>query len=614
MPQEGILGYLKWRVLDQNTGAVVISDLPHLHQSSYTVRGLQKGFPGSVQIGDFRIPLPAPYSEDHRRARYLYDLLAAGQRIEGFLGDVITGTPRFSGVITKITKNLKDPWLIEGVDSLWWLQQSQTLPGELAQQTRGSGIVGSYLGTQELVWSDNFPTSTSFQLNYTNTGFAQNASDPYFGLSNIQVSGTTVSTATAVSTWGQAAQFLNGVVSLRGTVVAGTAAGSAANFGIALVSDATFQNGIYVNVQMDSTAGAAPYSAHLTIFSQSAGTFTQQAQVLNVFTGLNATFQFELQAVLSTNVTTLNASVRAILNGKDPGVVWNPASLTVAGGVTPGRIGVRHQPAAGGTPALYVNNLQFESRTSSISSVSPFYTTAFGTNRFAVGNITISSANNVLQNVNLAGQSQLDAMLLASMVDGFFIRKNPGFGFKADSIDYAAQPGTDLSSSIVFDEGSNVVNAFIGPVPDMYATNAKFNAVRGFDSGGLVTWPRFGSVGDMVLTDTAQDVGVPGFRWMMNYALQVQARKASPNAAQTIEVYRTADTADKWRELDFVTVNVPTLGINKQRSLVLGYTFAEGSPTQMLYLAQFSAVALPRAAPLVTAAAMEWLSTIYANR
>ncbi len=609
---DGQPGYLKYRVLDPNSGAVVIDDLPHLHQSSWTVRALQKGFPAAAQIGDFNVPLPPPGSDLHRVNRGLYDKLAEGQKVEAFLGDVIAGTPRFTGVITKLTKNVKDPWVIEGNDTLWWLQQSQTFPGEGVQQTKGSGIVGSFLGTEEIVWSDRFDSASAFTANYTNSGaFSQNGSDPYFGLPNVQVGGTGANLV-SVTTWGQAAQFLNAIVSLRGTVVCGTATTNAGNFGIWLAADSTAANGILVNVEIDSTAGVAPYSAHLRIWSVAASVFTLRAQQTNVLTGLNAAFQFELQAVINNDVNLLQQNVRAILNGKDPGCVFSTATLTTFGGVTPGGIGIRNGPAAGGSPTLYVNNLQFEARTSAPASGGG-YSTSFGTNRFAAGTITTSSLTNIIQNVSLAGQSYLDCMMLASMVDGFFLRKNPGFGFKADSIDYGPSPGTDRSDAVVFDP-SNIIDGFVGPVPDLYATNVKFNAVRGSDSGGTVTWPRIGSIGDLVLRDTTQDVGVPGFRWAMLYAQQVQARKVSPSAATQLEVVRQPGIADRWRELDTVMVNDWRLGINQQKSLVMGYTFQEGSPTQTVYLSQFSAKALPRAPLWFTAGAVEWIGGIYAPR
>ena len=215
--------------------------------------------------------------------------------------------------------------------------------------------------------------------------------------------------------------------------------------------------------------------------------------------------------------------------------------------------------------------------------------------------------------MSLAGQSYLDCMLFASMVDGFFLRKNPGFGSKADSIDYGASPGTDRSDVVVFDP-SNIIDGFVGPVPDLYATNVRFNAVRGSDSGGTITWPRIGSAGDIVLRDTTQDVGVPGFRWAMLYAQRVQARKAAPSAATQLEVVRVPGIADRWRELDTVLVDDWRLGISQQKSLVMGYTFQEGSPTQTVYLSQFSAEALPEAPFWFTTGAIEWIGGIYAPR
>src|SRR5262245_17824756 len=156
MPQRGIPGYLKYRVIDANSDAEVVGDLPHRHQSEWMVRALQAGFPGSATIGDFRIPLPGPGTAGFKRHRDKFMALATRQKIEGYLGDVIAGAPRYSGVITGLNRPATGDWEIIGSDTLWWLQQSQALPGEVLGTIRGDQIVGTFMTTQEVLWDDDF--------------------------------------------------------------------------------------------------------------------------------------------------------------------------------------------------------------------------------------------------------------------------------------------------------------------------------------------------------------------------------------------------------------------------------------------------------------------------
>src|SRR5262249_30981264 len=148
--------------------------------------------------------------------------------------------------------------------------------------------------------------------------------------------------------------------------------------------------------------------------------------------------------------------------------------------------------------------------------------------RFAAG--TLESGPTLNQIVTLSGQTHLDMLLLASAFANRWIRKTPGFGFKADKIDFLLNPGTDLSSSIVFEEGINIEaqDTAVTSVADIFAHEVRVQTIPGLaDSGGTVTWGRIGSTGDMVLTDAAYDLGVPTFSLLVAYAQQIQNRKAN---------------------------------------------------------------------------------------
>lgn len=583
MPAEGVAGYLKYRVLDPNSGAVVIPDLPHLHQSSWTVLALQPGSPSAGSIGSFKIPLHPPSSKDqYGKAKQFYDLLAPGQKVEGYLGDVITGTPRFSGVLT--TNGFRksfNTFEIGGVDTLWWLQQSQLLPGEvIVSGQTGNLLVPEFCGTQEVIWDDDFsgwngsthPNSSDYTVS-SDTFFA---SDPYLGLPAIQSSAIspTIGRLTTNTTWSSSAgnPYPKSAITIHGTITAGTdTANNAGEASILILSDATAQNGIMAQCNMLQTGvGSNVWGVHAHVYTISAGTYTLQATATGVFTGLGGAFPFEVTAVLFVIGSNLNLKI--FINGKDSGLLYTTASFPASGS-----IGLRFSAATGGSPAVYVNRLQFHHRRSPVLETGRFLSTTG-----AAGTRT------TLNNITGSGQTHLDMIQMAMSMDGFYARKTPGAGFKADTIDYRATPGSDLSSSIRFVEGDNLEDLEVAPVAEGFSTDVKMNAQPGSDSGGSIVWGRIGAVGDMVLLDTVTDVGVPGYSLLVGYAQQIQGRKVNPWTAKIATVIRDAATADKWRELDSVLVDSPTLNVQKQKMLIVGYTFTEGARTQKVYLDQFN--------------------------
>jgi len=632
--QEGVPGYLKYRVLDSNTGAVIIADLPHLHESSWRVFALQKGFPGSASIGDFKIPLPAPGTELFKDNEATYALLGVGQRVEAFLGDVITGSPKFSGVITKLNQPLAANWEISGSDTLWWLQQSQVFPGEQMeafQETAGffateqgpRGLFTRLLGTREVVWDDDFagwsgsphPNSSD----YTNSSWTFTSADLYNGLPALTTSVVSPTEAHVVTntTWNLSTEYAWCAVIIQGTLLVAPDINATSEAGILLLSDANAQNCILARAVARFSNSPLGVAVDAEIWTRTSGTYTMVAQKQNVFSGLLAfsyddtggspgyTFPFEVTATMWPQVLASgNPVITLAINGTDTGLNTNVTPPLSSGG-----IGLRCSPApgAGGNPiSATVNRLTFQYRTSQAIAL-------IGTDRFQPG--TVATGTGTI-NDQLAGngQSHLDLMLLASIADGFWLRKNPGFGYKSDTIDFAASPGSDLSQSIVFEEDLNIQDAQVAPVADLFATDAKVNGIPGDNSGGNITWRARAATGNMVLTDTVTDVAIPGYALLSKYSRVVQTRKSNPMQATQVVVVRTADTADKWRELDYITVHIPTLRIYRQKSQVVGYEFTEGSLTQTLYLSQVPDFALPSAGVQRLVRPLEYVCGTYKTR
>lgn len=629
MPQQGAPGYLKYRVLDPNTGAVVIGDLFHLRQSVWTIRAPQGGMPGSSTIGDFIIKLPPPQSEAGKANQAAYSLLAAGQKVEGYLGNVITGSPRFSGVITKINKPLAQPWEVIGADTLWWLQQSQLFIGEnlgYSSANTGTVLVTAFLGTRELIWDDDstfWGTSSHPNLSdYTATGPWLTGSDPTYNLPAISIVPTsTTAVLRTNTTWPIGGQYNadfnvcpTGACSIKiqGVVQPGTTAvGQGTEFGVVALNPVGAQQLLLGRAWVHQTALAPFYiwAIDAEIWTADAsGAYTSRASV-NVFTfngeGNSApSIPLEVEMTLNTE----ERLVRVMVNGQDSNCIWGIDKTILAAS---GGIGFRCTTSAGGSPHVWFNRLRFESRTS-------FANGGWGSpgDRFVAG--SIATGQQMAPAVILGSQqSHLDMMLMAAAYDGFQIRKNPGAGHRADSIDYVASPGTDLSKSIVFEEGVNIreQGTMLAPLSDLFSHSTRVNAIPGAGgSGGQITSAPLAAVGSMVLTDSVSDLGLANYQLLASYARLVAQRKANVMRAIQVESIRTADTADKWRELDFVTIHIPTLGVFRQRAQVVGYVFTEGEASQTLFLNEYPDRQLIQHNLGRLSRALEFVGTTYARR
>jgi hypothetical protein len=329
--------------------------------------------------------------------------------------------------------------------------------------------------------------------------------------------------------------------------------------------------------------------------------------VQNVFTFNaqgNATPTIPIEVTMTLN--TGERIVRVLINGQDANCIWgiNTAVLAATGG-----IGLRTSSNGGGLPRMFVNRLRFESRTGQAVG-------AWGTDRFQRGNIT-NSAVTISPAVFTGSQStHLDMMLMGASFDGYQLRKNAGYGIKADTIDYGPDVGDDLSDSITFEEGVNITDqgTMIAPVSEMYSSSVRVNAVPGGNSGGQITSAPRQAVGTMVLTNTVSDLGLAAFQLLTSYSRDVASRAANVMEAIQVSVIRTPDTADRWRELDFVTVHIPTLGVDRQVVQVMGYTFVEGSPEQTVYLNQYPRHAITQHPVDRIARCLEYISTTYKTR
>lgn len=636
----GIPPRISYLLRDPNTDAVVVQDLVHLHQSKWTVRALRAGYPGSTTLGDFTIPLPAPGTPAFTRFRPQYEAIQSrtssgiGLKVEGYLGDHADGVPVVSGVVTKMDLPLGAAWSLSGFDTLFWAQQSQTLPGELIalQGELTTDAFRAWLGTMESLWDDDFTNWNGggvghVAADYNVSGFSFAAADPVFGKPALVSTGAAESYVTTTSSWQVTSlsgtppgTYHQSVTTIHGVLVASTAGpGSAAGqMGIYLIADANPQNAVMAQLVLNNVSFGI-FNVDVAIFTRSAGTFTAQASASSVFTNVLTPFPFELSVVASPvafGPVSSAWSLRVFVNGKDTGCAVTALGFPpLPSG--PGRIGLRCSVSAGGSPAMYVNRITFHSRTSAVDGI------VWGSFRFPLGNHT--DLGTVPLNISSTGQTHLDALQLVAALDNIAVRKNPGAGMKADSLDYGGggslrSPGTNFSDRVVFRENGNIVanGTVIQNVAEAYSSDVKLNAIPGSDSGGSVTWERIAAVNDMVLTDQVADIGIPSYVLLVAYARAIQARKASPLTAKQVAVLRTPDLVAindglGPRELDVVRVVMPTYNLD-QIAEVAGFVLDETSEVQVFFLDDFPADALAEAGDQRFQRALDYLTGTYQRR
>jgi hypothetical protein len=633
VPQEGQPVYLAYKLIDPNNNAVVVSDLFHLNNGEWTVRALLPGYPGSTTLGEFSISLPPPYSDDFAKYKYQYNAIfnstnrGIGLKVEAYLNDVDNGLPVMTGVITKMSLPLDGPWVLHGVDTLWWLQQSQMMPSEIfgapisgVLPTTGLEIITALKCTQETVWADDFHNwnGVSSPGNLASTdynivsGWSFVSSDPY--TNQPALVSTSIGEAVAVTNtgWSYNNQYAFAMISIHGTLEGtqiGTGPGSVA--GIYLLSDSNAQNTLLSQIIMTPLFPVGPpfYQVDWQFYDRVGGTYNLE-QTATVFSTVGSPFPFELTAIFFQGANEF--LIGSFVNGKNVGIYIQ--TLGPASTINSGRIGIRHTSnTGGGGPACYVNRIEFKARTRGPAA-------SWSPDRFAFGT-TAAGGGKLPITLSVSGQTHLDMILLAASLDGFQIRKNPGAGHKADSLDYVASPGVDRSNQILLEENINIIaqGSSLSNVAEVYATDAKVNSIPGGDSGGSVTWGKIGSIGDMVLIDTVTDVGIIGYSLLTSYATAIQSRKGAPIVATQLTVIRTADLLNVnagWgpRELDFVTIHLPTFNIIRQKAQIVGYKVTEGSSEITYYLVQFPEAKLAQATLQRLLRTSDYLSNTYQAR
>lgn len=566
-----MLGYLRYRVVDPNTGAVVVNELPHPHQSEWQVRAYQRGAPTSSMVGSFHIPLHPAGSEAYQAALYDYSQLAYGQKVEGYLGDVLSGPPRYTGLIREINKSLAGAVEIVGADTLDWLQQSITFQGDRWTGKSGDVIVKKYLDDIE-VFGDFLPGTTGGSFL---PGGTQNPAGRYTTTTDPNMGGISAATATgATNIWAFGANGnitnanFEGRIDLFGSLTStSTDTSNAGDLGLIYASDSGGNNFFTCEVKLRYSGTAGLYNVDVAIWQDAAGVFTQKAVIQNVFTNVPVPFPIQLTVWSVNQLGVTPPIVTASLNGTDLSDRLSFQMTSMAG-----RVGLISSVGSGSFQA-WADLVTVRKR----DDTSP---------RFAQG--TIASGSGKAGPLRFTGQTHLDMLGIAATQEGWLLRKSGGAGARADTIDANVNPGSDLSKTVVFEQDVNLSDLQLVANAETYATDVRLAGPPGINTGGSVEWTQPLATGSIVLEDTVPSMAPKDFFGGHFAAAAIQASKSNPGQAKVAIVIRDADTADKWRELDTVTIHAPRIGLDNVKAVVVGYSFKEGAGTQEVLLDSYA--------------------------
>jgi hypothetical protein len=588
---ESVAGYLKYRVVNRITGAEVISDLPHLHASQWDIRTMAPGGAAAAAIGQFKIPLPAPGSKEFDSHFKLYSLLfpgsGEGYRIEGYLGDVFSATPKVAGIITAVTLSTDQNGKFElvGHDDPWVANAQRFFPGELTPNTGTLNSVENfkrYLFENIPNFADTFnPYNAGSYDIQTNSGPGGSASwsaatDP---------NGVNPHVVKAIVAPGSSTATISYLCSTTGT-----AAGSDPDHSHYLE---VFMRMVNVGASAQVTIGlctapANPYGTSVFGSSYFSIAFVGSQYVLQGAGGTNVVAPIDPDNFLPVQLgffwsasyfaVTANGSVLyADITGGDPGVGVLYPYISVAATTT------------SGTQTIYFTNFIHATRytAKTLGAAAPFVAGSVGTP-------TKSQQARITQSA-----TELDAWTAIANLQGWTwrytpLRMSPAIRPPMGTVDLGASPGVDRSvgssagTNVIFTEGDNLISITIQGNADPFASDLQQNGNPSSSSGGSFSARNIAAMQTYGwLTDTSLSLTATEFNSFIAQGARQSANRSAPGGAYTAKVRRDPKTADVWRELDYVTVHAPTVGLNMAKLQIIGYTFIEGAEDMTVLLGQY---------------------------
>jgi len=220
---------------------------------------------------------------------------------------------------------------------------------------------------------------------------------------------------------------------------------------------------------------------------------------------------------------------------------------------------------------------------------------------FAPGSITTSTRS--LGFGTDPGPCFLDAWSRLATREGWYWRYTPqtftgrpGTGIPVSPrtlglVDFKPDPGSDLTQSCIFKRGENLLHLGLSGNADMLMSGTATASVPSLDGGGvsffrdIATMAKYG-----VLEDQTQAYAAPDYNTLRCYSNKIVSNKIAVGigGSKQAVLLRDPASADRWRELDHITIHDPEQNLNYLSARVLAYDFTEGDIRQNVILDQFA--------------------------
>lgn len=600
---EGLPVLVRYRVINRVTGQVLTEDMPHLHQSKWTITGFQPGSPGSTMIGSFEIPLHPPGSEKYRVVKKIVDASADYfLRIEGYLshyGTVIGGAPAFAGLIRNIEKSYGDSgtYMLTGVTDVGYANYSKPFPGSYLYLKYGSGLSTAssyrqarhYFGTNEPGGIDNFNPFVA--ANYVSTNMPTLTAGAWTagtddGRPVVQCSSG--GGAVLIKQQGAAAgdSLHRQYVEASGRMKPSS---HITNAGVAFVgitkAAGNVTNSLCCLLVAGFNTATQVWDMSVRIRQVSAGSLSDLVTATFPLTGVSdpeSMIAFSMALSWTGNDSPFGAQV--VVNGR---TIFSTVTVTA---IEPGT-GVCYPFIGFGTPASGSATVYYANLVQAIlysddghPGIAMFKPGVIGTPQYSLPLSSTPAANH------------LDQWARSATRESWYLRYTPVAyvpGVRTVGVvDMNTGPGSDLSQQVIFDrKKGNLISLSISGNADQFMSGTQTAGPPSADGGGLAIWRDISSVGRYgIIDDASLSLVSPNFNelWHASQAIMANKLALGTAGAKKAVVLRDPTTAGKWREQDFVSINDAEMDVNYLRTRIVGYTFVEGDPLQTIFLDQFS--------------------------
>ncbi len=581
MEEDAVLGTLYYKIWGLD-GTLVVDDLHHLHDSTWHVVTMQPGQQGGSAIGDFTIPLYGPKHDMWSDYWFNeYSLIVGGMRIEGYWADSPAGAPAFTGIIVKLDVAVRDGTAtLTGLDWIAIEHMSLGLVGEFAVGTTGGLVARDYIAVNEYRMMDDMAGHGVLNGTWNNPGAAWGGPVADEGIQAWTEADTTgvhlLQHTTNFSSYSPVC-VIEAWFHFSPSVYT---AGSIGELGLIVGFDglgASALNGYILRAALVGDGGPPDtYHVLAEVGHFTAGTGTIDLSV-SCLTGLTGDHRFQITAIGDCRLAG-KVIWRIMINGKDV-----TAFVTYTASPPTGYVGVRW-PGSANVGQVWMSQFVFTQR-------------RVNTKWMKQGNIDTSTGPPA-GNIPVNGQSFLDMITFGASIAGCRIRKRTAADFSGDFIDLGVVPtkggaatnvGRDLTGSVKFQWGRNLVDLKLEGNLQSLATEIRMSGDASSAGGGNVNWVSIlnaqsigveaGSLANTIaLTEQNVDVGTADALALRRQGENAATIRSAPNQAKTVTILRTPDVAEMFHELDLVELDCPPVDILDMPALVVGYTFRERSP------------------------------------